>query len=89
MNLNHTRKILREVVRERFRQVHVLKYTDLHDAGHTLESFAKFIEERTGRLQQEYGSPMLPSLESKRKAFIQIAALAVAAIEKIDRENKE
>lgn len=50
-----------------------------HDDEHTPEDWADFIDERLYRL-------VTGSKEDARKALVQIAALAVAAIESMDRK---
>ena len=66
--------VLEQVVLEREKQVEK-GYTTEHDDKHILRDFAQFINRRVMRKNLT------------RQDFIEVAALAVAAVEKIDRHS--
>ena len=63
-----------------------------HDDLHDIEDFFKFIRWQISKYEQEMecGQASYPdtSLDQARERYIKIAALAVAAIESIDRKAK-
>lgn len=68
--------IAREIFDERARQI-AKGYTPEHDDEHRVYDFARFINMRTWNIQKNGHEP--------RPLLIQIAALAVAAVESLDR----
>ena len=70
-------KVLIEVEHERDRQI-AKGYAPRHDDEHTPGEFAGFIVQRTHDVEDDH---------EPRTAFIQIAALAVAAVESMDRRS--
>ena len=71
-----------EVIAERARQDAKWGGPD-HDDQHGLEDFCGFINQRTADLARGF-----ETTEHARKRMIQIAALAVAAVESMDRKNQ-
>jgi hypothetical protein len=68
-----------EIVHERQRQID-LGYTFAHDDAHSMADFATFVRLRIGATWRSDGGPT-------REQWVQIAALAVAAIESHDRRS--
>lgn len=76
------RRILREVNAERRKQA--LKYGgDLHDDGHGIKDFAWMIQQEA-RYMERWDSE-----RDGREKAVRVAALAFAAIEKIDRKSSK
>lgn len=73
------RELLKEVRNERLFQKH--KWGDTHDEGHELDDWMRFIDERMRRLHEEDGMA-IP--HRRRRHLVQIAALAIAAVEALE-----
>ena len=80
MELLFPQKIFDEVVNERARQLN-LGRTSESDDNNTKADFIKYIEYQEGRAY--FGS-----IDDARSCFIKIAALAVAAIQTLDRKKE-
>lgn len=75
-----TKEVLEEVLNERKKQDHL--WGPEHDDKHSTAEFLNFIQEYSSRCEQESCD------EEARKRLIQIAALAIAAVESFDRRPK-
>lgn len=86
--LSHAKQIrvLCEVIEERERQDAEWGGPE-HDDRHSPHDFARFVNGKTGRVYG-YADTEANAVEARRR-FVQIAALAVAAIESIDRKYPE
>ena len=75
-----TKRVLALITAERERQV-AQGYTAQHDDQHLMADFYRFIQERIDRRMAAAGG----TGADFRKDMVEIAALAVAALQKIDR----
>lgn len=75
-----THLVLGDVVDERFKQLKRWSYE--HDDEHEMEDWLTFIDEYTNRAGLELGDT-----KKVRKRLVQIAALAVAALEVLQRKE--
>lgn len=76
--------VYEDAERERDRQ-RAKGYDAAHDDAHTLTDFARFINDRGLAIRVHEGVTQVDGLDKQRRRFVEIMALAVAAIEKIDR----
>lgn len=60
------------------------KWGDTHDEGHELDDWMRFIEQRMRRLHEEDGTA-IP--HRRRRYLVQIAALAIAAVEALEARD--
>lgn len=82
--MNKTEKILLETARERLRQD--AKWGGpAHDDQHSTADFCRWIKNYTGWADQMADGL---SWDKTRRRLIQVAALAVAAVESIDRKRE-
>lgn len=78
-----TRAVLLELLAERQRQVEVHGWTIGHDDLHGLEDFAWLCARRA--VQMSHREAVMAT--DYRRLFLEIAAIAVAAIETVDRKE--
>lgn len=81
MTYRDTDRVLQEVIAERARQVGQLGYTEQHDDEHGEEHVMKQAHQRFERMAEG----VTPT--EARAELVKIAALAVAAIETMDRRR--
>lgn len=77
--------LISEIEQERLRQVGK-GYTSEHDDEHTVGDFVFFIKNYSGWAAQ---MASMGSMERARRRLIQVAALAIAAVQTIDRRQQE
>lgn len=77
------RELLDEVRRERVYQKET--WGDDHDQGHELSDWMRFIDQRLHKLNKQDGILTPPR---RRRYFVQIAALAIAAIEALEARDE-
>lgn len=80
-----TRQVLTEVLDERINQVERHQWTPQHDDAHPIEDFGWLIARRA----IEFSNSMAVEVVDVRRLLVECAAIAVAAIEKIDRRLPE
>jgi hypothetical protein len=78
-----TRGVLLELLEERRRQIDEHGWSPAHDDEHATFDFAWLI----GRRAMEMCNPMSADVVDCRRLLVEIAAIAVAAIEAIDRKD--
>ena len=79
--MKHAGSAVIDVLTERFRQIDIGGYTTDHDdTVHHIQDFAGFIAGRTNRILDGEDAVY-------RQMFVEIGALALAAIEKLDRAD--
>jgi hypothetical protein len=75
-------RVLAEVAEERVRQDEKWGGAD-HDDAHNLYDWCEFVADRVGRIRP--GDVTLEGIQHARRRLVQTAALAVAAVESLDR----
>lgn len=83
VNTAATRAVLAELLEERHRQVVVHGWTPEHDDLHGTSDFAWLCARRAVEMSHPDAALMLDA----RRAFIEIAAIAIAAVEALDRRT--
>jgi hypothetical protein len=76
-----TRTVLAELLVERQRQQDVHGWTPIHDDAHPVEDFAWLIARRSVEMSNSQAAEAVDA----RRLLVEIAAIAIAAIEKLDR----
>ena len=78
-----TRLVLAELLVERQRQQDVHNWSPAHDDAHPVEDFAWLIARRA----VEMSNSMAAGAVDARRLLVECAAIAIAAIEKLDRAS--
>lgn len=79
-----TRSVIIEILDERRHQIDHHGWTPAHDDDHATFDFAWLI----GRRAMEMCNPMAADVVDCRRLFVEISAIAVAAIEALDRKDE-
>jgi hypothetical protein len=78
-----TRAVLEEVARERVHQIEDRGWTPEHDDTHTTQEWAWLLSQRAVALS----CPWPDAVFDARRQLVEIAAIATAAIESLDRKT--
>lgn len=81
-------QVVQDVIRERERHVGDLGWTPAHDDRQTMQDWAWLLDSRVVHLQCPFPN-MAPGPDRAREFLIEIAAVAIAAAESMDRKEPQ